>query len=144
MWSEDPISPAVLSKLDETTDLAIKQLTPVRVLHRRSLLLREKMVYRMKTRFINPHHFLLEIEASGGTYIKEFVHGDLGRTQPNISGILVGLERSCEAEYRLRYSAAGCGGGRGYIDQLACFVYTHAKALSNKHTNMVHHRSIST
>ena len=42
----------------------------------------------MKVEYINPHHFILEIEASGGTYIKEFVHGDLGRTQPNVGEIL--------------------------------------------------------
>ena len=42
----------------------------------------------MKAEYINPHHFILEIEASGGTYIKEFVHGDLGRTQPNVGEIL--------------------------------------------------------
>ena len=89
IFTEDPISPTLLKKLDDIHDLAIKQRTPVRVLHRRSLLTRDKMVYRMKTEFVNSHHFILEIEASGGTYIKEFVHGDLGRTRPNVCEILV-------------------------------------------------------
>ena len=31
---------------------------------------------------------LLHILASAGTYIKEFVHGDLGRTLPNVGTIL--------------------------------------------------------
>lgn len=50
----------------------------------------------MKTEYVNPHHFILEIEASGGTYIKEFVHGDLGRTRPNVGEILVDYGRSDE------------------------------------------------
>jgi tRNA pseudouridine synthase 10 len=31
---------------------------------------------------------LLHVLASAGTYIKEFVHGDLGRTVPNIGQII--------------------------------------------------------
>jgi tRNA pseudouridine synthase 10 len=27
-------------------------------------------------------------QASAGTYIKEFVHGDFGRTQPNLGSLL--------------------------------------------------------
>ena len=50
----------------------------------------------MKTEYVNPHHFILEIEASGGTYIMEFVHGDLGRTRPNVGEILVEYEKSNE------------------------------------------------
>ena len=92
IFTEDPITPALLKKLDDIHDLPIKQRTPVRVLHRRSLLTRDKMVYRMKTEFVNSHHFILEIEASGSTYIKEFVHGDLGRTRPNVGEILVWIE----------------------------------------------------
>lgn len=30
---------------------------------------------------------LLNVLASAGTYIKEFVHGDLGRTLPNIGSL---------------------------------------------------------
>ena len=38
-------NPEVIKKLEEYHDLAIKQKTPVRVLHRRSLLTRDKMIY---------------------------------------------------------------------------------------------------
>ena len=89
VYCENPITPAELAKLEEIKDLTIQQKTPVRVLHRRTLLTREKTIFGMKTHYVNPHHFILEIEASGGAYIKEFVHGDLGRTRPNIGEILV-------------------------------------------------------
>ena len=91
VYTEDAITPDQLKKLEEIHDLEIKQKTPVRVLHRRSLLTRDKMIYSMKTTYVNEHHFILELEASGGTYIKEFVHGDLGRTRPNIGELLVSL-----------------------------------------------------
>lgn len=89
VYTENVISPEKLQLLDSIHDLEINQKTPVRVLHRRTLLMRNKMVYHMKTEYLIPHHFILELEASGGTYIKEFVHGDLGRTRPNVGEILV-------------------------------------------------------
>jgi tRNA pseudouridine synthase 10 len=35
--------------------------------------------------------FKLDIKAQAGTYIKEFVHGDFGRTQPNLGQLLGGV-----------------------------------------------------
>lgn len=32
--------------------------------------------------------FKINLKTEAGTYIKEFVHGDFGRTQPNLSAIL--------------------------------------------------------
>mmetsp|Transcript_12778 Transcript_12778/g.21602 ORF Transcript_12778/g.21602 Transcript_12778/m.21602 type:complete len:87 (-) Transcript_12778:7-267(-) len=54
---------------------------------------RDKMIYKLKVVRINKHYFILHVLASAGTYIKEFVHGDLGRTTPNVGGIL-----NCEAD----------------------------------------------
>jgi tRNA pseudouridine synthase 10 len=58
------------------------------VLHRRSQLVREKQVYRMYAKYVNPHYMVLHVLASAGTYIKELVHGDLGRTTPSVGSIL--------------------------------------------------------
>ena len=49
---------------------------------------RQKMVHRLKSEYINAHFFKLHILASAGTYIKEFVHSDLGRTYPNVGSLL--------------------------------------------------------
>jgi tRNA pseudouridine synthase 10 len=40
-----------------------------------------------------PRFFLLELDTQAGTYIKEFVHGDFGRTSPSVGEIL-----GCEAD----------------------------------------------
>ena len=37
---------------------------------------------------VSRHSAILEVWASAGTYIKEFVHGDLGRTTPNVGSLL--------------------------------------------------------
>ena len=42
----------------------------------------------MSTQYINEQHFLLHLCTSAGTYIKEFIHSDFGRTVPNLCDIL--------------------------------------------------------
>lgn len=37
---------------------------------------------------VSKHSAILQVWASAGTYIKEFVHGDLGRTTPNVGSLL--------------------------------------------------------
>jgi tRNA pseudouridine synthase 10 len=88
VWSKRPVTPADCEKLSLIRDLSVAQKTPIRVLHRRSQLIRDKTVHRLRAKWINRHYFELHVVASAGTYIKEFVHGDLGRTTPNICAIL--------------------------------------------------------
>ena len=45
-------------------------------------------MYALQAKLLNEHFFELHVLASAGTYIKEFVHGDLGRTVPNVGQIL--------------------------------------------------------
>ena len=37
---------------------------------------------------VNERFYLLDLETEAGTYVKEFVHGDMGRTQPSLAGLL--------------------------------------------------------
>ena len=66
----------------------INQWTPTRVLHRRADKLRKKIVYSVDVRKISDNEAELVIEAQGGFYIKEFIHGDNGRTTPSIAEYL--------------------------------------------------------
>jgi len=72
-------------KLKEVT---ISQKTPTRVLHRRADLMREKYIYDVNVRKLAPKKAELRIRCQGGLYVKELVHGDEGRTTPNVSEIL--------------------------------------------------------
>lgn len=92
-------------RISSMKDLVIKQKTPIRVLHRRSLIVRDRMIHKLNLRrldaqerghFPNDHGkvFRLELLTEAGTYIKEFVHGDFGRTKPDLSELI----QSCECD----------------------------------------------
>ncbi len=83
-----PFSPDDLNKLLARTPVFINQQTPVRVMGRRSDLVRARRVYEIKPVSISKDEWVLDIFAEAGTYIKEFVHSDQGRTVPSVSGIL--------------------------------------------------------
>jgi tRNA pseudouridine synthase 10 len=76
------------SKISTLGDVNITQNTPVRVLLRRAALPRQRHINNIKVTWVNPHFFYLDLETQAGTYVKEFVHGDKGRTNPSISAIL--------------------------------------------------------
>ncbi|XAR64243.1 hypothetical protein NMG60_11024510 [Bertholletia excelsa] len=95
VWISRPLEDDDLQTLSSLKDMAILQRTPIRVLHRRSPLEREKIINWMRIERIaeSSQYFLLHLCTQAGTYIKEFVHGDLGRTHPSIGSIL-----GCRAE----------------------------------------------
>lgn len=88
IWTRLPILATQLEKLETVKDLVVSQKTPVRVLHRRTLATRERTVHSMSATPIDDHHFKLTLSTQAGTYIKEFVHGDLGRTKPCLGTLL--------------------------------------------------------
>ncbi len=66
----------------------ISQLTPSRVAHRRANMVRERHIYNCNIESVNDAMATLTLEAESGTYIKELVSGDDGRTKPNISEMI--------------------------------------------------------
>lgn len=77
-----------LEALSKMPQLVVHQRTPLRVLHRRPLATRPRAILSMKAHPVDQHFFKLHLTTQAGTYIKEFVHGDLGRTVPNLGKIL--------------------------------------------------------
>jgi tRNA pseudouridine synthase 10 len=78
-------------KLDAISDLApieLEQRTPNRVAHRRSDLVRVRTVDQIEFTNIDDAGFRMSLLAEHGTYIKEFVSGDEGRTKPSLSQLL--------------------------------------------------------
>jgi tRNA pseudouridine synthase 10 len=63
----------------------IDQRTPRRVEHRRADLVRKRMIHWVKADSITDDSFDLELETDSGTYVKEFVSGDDGRSVPSFS-----------------------------------------------------------
>ena len=68
--------------------MTVEQRTPIRVLHRRSNLIRKRHILTLRATQLDDHFSRLNMSADAGTYIKEFVHGDLGRTVPSVSSLL--------------------------------------------------------
>uniref|UniRef100_A0A1B0DJ26 tRNA pseudouridine(55) synthase n=1 Tax=Phlebotomus papatasi TaxID=29031 RepID=A0A1B0DJ26_PHLPP len=87
---EFPADVSVLHKLNIVTEFTVDQLTPIRVLHRRPLIKRPRVIYSVKTRLSTDHNRLLviDIQTQAGTYVKELVHGEFGRTVPSLASII--------------------------------------------------------
>ena len=83
-------------KLKELLELGeIQQQTPLRVLRRRTDMVRVKHVLDLSYEIIDDNTFSMKIKTEGGLYIKELISGDEGRSQPNVSEIL-GVNAICE------------------------------------------------
>ncbi|XP_024534694.1 putative tRNA pseudouridine synthase Pus10 isoform X1 [Selaginella moellendorffii] len=95
VWLSRPVTEADFTTLSNSKELEIQQKTPVRVLHRRSPLVRPRIIHWMRCEALHDSscYFLLHLCTQAGTYVKEFVHGDLGRTYPNVGSLL-----DCDAE----------------------------------------------
>jgi len=86
---EGRVSDKELRSLEETfRNLVVKQRTPTRVLHRRPDKVRNKVVYSLRARRLDGDLVEFVIECQGGLYVKELIHGDGGRTTPNISELI--------------------------------------------------------
>jgi len=73
---------------EKLSGITIKQQTPLRVLHRRADLIRERYIYKVKVKKVAHKLAMLEIRCQGGLYVKELVSGDEGRTVPSVSSLL--------------------------------------------------------
>jgi tRNA pseudouridine synthase 10 len=87
-FENDP-SDADLKLVEEKLSGAlIKQQTPLRVVHRRADIVRERYIYKLEVKKVTLKKAILYIKCQGGLYVKELVSGDEGRTVPNVSALL--------------------------------------------------------
>ncbi len=81
-----------LGKVNEALALAvgrtIAQRTPRRVAHRRSDRVRMRRIVGARAEAIAEGRFAIELRTEAGTYVKEWVEGDDGRTNPSLSSLL--------------------------------------------------------
>ncbi|MGI0131976.1 MAG: tRNA pseudouridine(54/55) synthase Pus10 [Thermoplasmata archaeon] len=75
---------------------AIAQRTPTRVAHRRSDRVRTRRILEARLVDADVGRFTLDLRAEAGTYIKEWVEGDGGRTESSLSQLL-GIPLKVEA-----------------------------------------------
>ncbi|MEM3857755.1 MAG: tRNA pseudouridine(54/55) synthase Pus10 [Thermoprotei archaeon] len=82
----------------ELSNLELAQRTPLRTLGARSDLVRARKVEHITVRKLDDMTAEFELSCQGGTYVKEFISGDDGRTQPNLSQILGTPSRCVELD----------------------------------------------
>ena len=86
---EDPVDEESLKKaLKLLASRVIQQQTPSRVAHRRAAKVRERHLRSFKMLGFDERGCELELTCEHGTYIKELIHGDEGRTVPNLAVLL--------------------------------------------------------
>jgi tRNA pseudouridine synthase 10 len=96
VWSAECFPSNIDSVLAAVKNLKVFQRTPLRVLHRRSDNTREKYIHAIRMEMLNPHFGIVTLHASAGAYIKEFIHGDFGRTKPSFSDVVFGKQTKCD------------------------------------------------
>jgi tRNA pseudouridine synthase 10 len=81
-------------KIEGIAGQTLLQRTPKRVAHRRADLVRQRKVKEIEVLEFNGKTAVLRIKAEAGTYIKELISSDGGRTEPSIAGLLA-TEAKC-------------------------------------------------
>lgn len=85
------------------------------------MLNRTRFIYQLSAVALNEHYFVLSLVTSAGTYVKEFVHGDLGRTVPSISSILGAHADILQLDVTWLYDEYRGGGEPLLTHVLACY-----------------------
>jgi tRNA pseudouridine synthase 10 len=93
--TDGPVQKTELSRVEgELSGIEIDQRTPTRVSHRRSDLVRKKLIHEIRLKKLNADSIEAFFKVQGGTYVKELISGDDGRTHPSIASKL-GLACVC-------------------------------------------------
>ena len=71
----------------------LEQQTPQRVAHRRADKVRQRKVVSIENILIADDEIQFDVRCESGTYVKELVHSDEGRTIPSVAGL---LEADCQ------------------------------------------------
>jgi len=86
------VGEASVAKVNEALDLAlaraIAQRTPTRVAHRRADRVRTRRIVAAHVVEASGGRFTLDLRTEAGTYVKEWVEGDDGRTEPSLSSLV--------------------------------------------------------
>ena len=87
--TENPVTDDAIQRVVQLfQDVVIEQRTPNRVSHRRSDLVRKKRIHQIRMTRERDGTLQAFFKVQGGTYIKELISGDAGRTKPSIAEVL--------------------------------------------------------
>jgi len=78
----------LLNALGSLRQAPIEQRTPTRVSHRRADRIRTRFVKEIELESLDADTATMTIRTSSGTYVKELINGDEGRTKPSLAELL--------------------------------------------------------
>ena len=90
--ADRPLTSGDAKKIESLAGQTLNQQTPTRVAHRRADLVRRRKVFSLRAELLEGGKLQLTILAEAGTYIKELISSDNGRTKPSVAELL-----SCKA-----------------------------------------------
>jgi len=90
--ADRPLTKSDAKKIGSLAGKTISQQTPKRVLSRRTDMERKRKIFSIRASEAEGGKLRIHVLAEAGTYIKELIHSDEGRTSPSISALL-----SCKA-----------------------------------------------
>ena len=71
----------------------MEQETPKRVSHRRAAKTRKRKIVSISDVIVDNQEIQFSLRCEAGTYVKELVHSDEGRTVPSVKSV---IDRECE------------------------------------------------
>jgi tRNA pseudouridine synthase 10 len=83
----------VFEVLEGMVGVTLEQKTPQRVAHRRADKIRKRDVVSVENIEVEGNEVQMLVRVQSGTYVKELIHSDEGRTVPSVAGL---LEAECE------------------------------------------------
>ncbi len=83
----------IRTRIESLSGKVLEQRTPQRVSHRRADMVRKRKVISIGGIKIGGDEIRFRVRCESGTYVKELVHSDEGRTTPSVAGL---LEAECE------------------------------------------------
>jgi len=86
----------IITKISELNGVELNQRTPKRVSHRRADKVRKRKIIELYGVEVKDELVEFKLRAQSGTYIKEMVTSDSGRTVPSVAGL---LNLKCEVEW---------------------------------------------
>jgi hypothetical protein len=99
------------------------------------LIARTRIIHSLACEYINQHFMLVRMVTSSGTYVKEFIHGDRGRTVPNIGSML-----GCQADI-LQLDVESLQDDKGHLanssaDSLICRAHQNDRQADGQHVRI--------
>ena len=86
--NEPPENEIIIESISNLAGVTLEQQTPKRVSHRRADKNRKRKITSIGDILIEGDEVQFSVRCEAGTYVKELVHSDEGRTVPSVAGIL--------------------------------------------------------